>query len=147
MKLNPAKCKEMVISFMPNHNFLLRPIVIGNNAIERVNKYKILGVVVRNDLKWDDHIEYIYKNACKKSCLLMILKQSGIELVNSIFELTDKTKLITVIFRLYFKVIVKPVISFVLSISSNIKLTRWYSSEYVSYSIRQGTSCSEQTQA
>ena len=35
-------------------------------------------------------------------------KPEEYHLVNSIFELIDKTKLITVILRLYFKVIVKP---------------------------------------
>ena len=36
MKLNPKKCKEMLINFMHNHNFSLRPIVMGGNLIQRV---------------------------------------------------------------------------------------------------------------
>ena len=39
MKLNPSKCKEMLINFMTNHNFIVNPIVIGGNSIERVKAY------------------------------------------------------------------------------------------------------------
>ena len=33
MKLNPTKCKKMLINFMNNHNFIVNPIVIGCNSI------------------------------------------------------------------------------------------------------------------
>ena len=46
MKLNPTKFKEMLINFMSNHNFIVNPIVIGSNTIERVMTYKLLGVYV-----------------------------------------------------------------------------------------------------
>ena len=36
MKLNPTKSKEMLINFMNNHTFIVNPIVIGGNSIERV---------------------------------------------------------------------------------------------------------------
>ena len=52
MKLNPKKCKEMLINFLHNPNFLFRPIQIGNNIIERVITYKSLGVILSSDLKW-----------------------------------------------------------------------------------------------
>ena len=66
MKLTPKKCKEMLINFLNNSNFLLRPIEIGNNVIERVTTYKSLGVILSSDLKWNSHIEYIVKKANKK---------------------------------------------------------------------------------
>ncbi|CAB4008778.1 Hypothetical predicted protein [Paramuricea clavata] len=59
MKLNPKKCKEMLINFLHNPNFLLRPIQIGNNIIERVTTYKSLGVILSSDLKWNPHISRI----------------------------------------------------------------------------------------
>ena len=37
MKLNPGKCKEMVINFMKNPNFLLGSIVVGSTMIQRLN--------------------------------------------------------------------------------------------------------------
>ena len=42
---------------MSNHNFIVNPIVIGSNTIERVMTYKLLGVYVSNDLKWNHHLE------------------------------------------------------------------------------------------
>ena len=47
MRLNPIKCKEMLINFRQlNSNFTLRPLVVGNNAIERVSTYMIRGVLI-----------------------------------------------------------------------------------------------------
>ena len=78
MKLNPKKCKEMIIKFMHNFNFSLRPIVIGNNIVERVNTYKLLGVIISDDLKWTHHIEYISKKASKRLYSLKILRRVGV---------------------------------------------------------------------
>ena len=44
MKLNPIKCREMIVNFMTNHNFIINPVSIGGNTIERVVVYKLLGV-------------------------------------------------------------------------------------------------------
>ena len=52
-KLNPTKCKEMFVNFLHNSNVFLNPIIIGNNVVEQVKCYKILGVILRslnNDL-------------------------------------------------------------------------------------------------
>ncbi len=38
MRLNSGKCKEMLIKFMHDPNFLIKPITVGNN-IERVSCY------------------------------------------------------------------------------------------------------------
>ena len=70
MKLNPLKCKKMVINFMHNVNFILRPLVIGSNVVERVNNCKLLGVQLSEDLKWNKHVERcIYKKACSRYTL------------------------------------------------------------------------------
>ncbi len=39
MKLNPKKCKEMVIDPLEYNTTVLRPITIGNTTIETVKKY------------------------------------------------------------------------------------------------------------
>ena len=44
----------------------MRPFVIGSNVVERVTNYKLLGVQLSEDLKWNKHVDYIYKKACKK---------------------------------------------------------------------------------
>ena len=64
MKLNPTKCKEMLINSMNNHNFIVNPIVIGGNSIERV-------------LKWNHHVEHIVKKGNKRLYSLRVLKQCG----------------------------------------------------------------------
>ena len=49
MKLNPKKCKEMLIIFMQNDNFTTRPIVLGNNAVEcvtTINSSVLLSVMI-----------------------------------------------------------------------------------------------------
>ena len=61
MRLNPIKCQEMLINFMSYPNFTLRPLVVDNNGIERVSTYKILGVFIDSDLKWNSNVEYIIK--------------------------------------------------------------------------------------
>ena len=78
MKLNPKKCKEMLINFMQNDNFTTRPIVLGNNTVECVTTYKLLGIIISNDLKWNEHIDYISKKASKGMYSLRILKKVGV---------------------------------------------------------------------
>ena len=56
----------MHINFLCNSNCLINPIIIGGNVINSVNTYKILGVIMHNDLKWNSHVHYITKKACKK---------------------------------------------------------------------------------
>ena len=82
MKLNPKKCKEMLINFLHNPNFSLRPIQIGNNIVERVITYKSLGVILRSDLKWNPHIEYIVMKANKKLYPLRVLRRAGVDQKN-----------------------------------------------------------------
>ena len=82
MKLNPIKCKEMFIKFLRNSNFLLKPIIIGDNVIERVTSFTILGVFMDSDLKWNSHVEYIFKKACKKLFSLRVLRRAGVNHAN-----------------------------------------------------------------
>ena len=79
MSLNPLKCKEMVINFMNNNNSIMKPVVLGGNVVERVSNYKLLGVQLSDDLKWNNHVDYIYKKACKKLYSLRVLRKAGVE--------------------------------------------------------------------
>ena len=74
MRLNPTKCKVMHINFLRNSNCLINPIIVGGNVIKSVNSYKILGVIMDNDLKWNSHVDYIIKKACKKLYSLIVLR-------------------------------------------------------------------------
>ena len=44
-KLNPTKCKEMLINFLRNPNFLIKQKQIGGHVIEQVRTYKILAIL------------------------------------------------------------------------------------------------------
>ena len=79
MRLNPLKCKEMLINFMRFPNFTLTPLVVGNNVIDSVSTYKILGVFIDSDLRWNSHVDYIVKKACKKLYSLRVLCRAGVD--------------------------------------------------------------------
>ena len=78
MKLNPKKCKEMFMLFMTNSITSLRPICVGYKEVERVGTYKLLGVIISDDLKWNAHIEYIIAKAAKRLFALKLLKRAGV---------------------------------------------------------------------
>ena len=82
MRLNPTKCKEMHINFLRNSNCLINPIIIGGNVIKRAYTYKILGVIMDNDLKWNSHVDYIIKKACKKLYSLRVLRRARVSQPN-----------------------------------------------------------------
>jgi len=79
MKLNPVKCKEMLINVMCNPNITISPINIGSRITEQVTSFKLLGVMVDNRLKWDNHVDYIFKKASKRLYSLRLLKRAGVE--------------------------------------------------------------------
>ena len=39
---------------------------------------KLLGIIISNDLKWNEHIDYISKKASKRLYSLRILKKVGV---------------------------------------------------------------------
>ena len=59
MKLNPKKCNEMYASFMKNSITAMRPISVGNQEVERVGSYKLLGVIISDGLKWNPHVKSV----------------------------------------------------------------------------------------
>lgn len=67
----------MLINFMQNENFTTIPIVLGNNTVECVTNYKLLGTMITNDLKWNKYIDYISKKASKRLFSLRVLRNGG----------------------------------------------------------------------
>ena len=51
----------------------------NGNAFEIVKSAKILGVTVRNDLKWNDHVDNITAKASRRIYLLKQLKHAGMD--------------------------------------------------------------------
>ena len=77
VRLNPRNCKGMVVNFMGNPNTILRPLYIGNQIVERISSYKLLGVIINYNLKWNCHVDYITAKASKKLYVLRLLKRAG----------------------------------------------------------------------
>ena len=69
MKLNPKKCKEMLINFMYNNNFAIRPIVLGNNTVERVTTYKLLGILLSVMILSGASILITYQKKPRSACI------------------------------------------------------------------------------
>ena len=63
MKLNPRKCN---VNFMKNSITAMRPISVGNQGVERVGSYKLLRVIISDDLKLNAHVEYVTDKAAKR---------------------------------------------------------------------------------
>ena len=76
-KLNETKCKEMRIGFCkPKANF--EPIRVNGENLEVVDKPKILGLDVSNNLKWNDHIAQIISKGQKRLYFLSQLKRARV---------------------------------------------------------------------
>lgn len=59
--LNPAKCQELVFSFLKSISDF-EPIEIDNKTVSFGDSFKYLGVTIQNNLKWDEHFSRV---ACK----------------------------------------------------------------------------------
>ena len=84
MELNLKKCKEMLIDLRRNKTAI--PLTeIENKIMERVNSYKVLGLWIDDNLKWNTNTEKIIntntekiiKKAAKRLFLLKIIKSYG----------------------------------------------------------------------
>ena len=61
--LNLEKTKVMLVGAHQRTAETDDPVIeISNTCLERVNKFKYLGVLLDNTLSWKDHIEYIGNN-------------------------------------------------------------------------------------
>ena len=78
-KLNSLKCKELRIDFRRVKNLDTVSLEANGNVFEILKSAKILGVTVRNDLKWIDHVDDITMKASRRIYLLKQLKRAGID--------------------------------------------------------------------
>ena len=82
--LNFSKTK--FILFNPTHNYDFQPgFTLDGQEIEAVDKMKILGLTVTNDLKWKSNTDEMTKKAYKKLWIIRRLKNQGA----SLDDLTD----------------------------------------------------------
>ena len=68
----------IVVNFMGNPNTIMRPLHKGNQIVEIISSYKLLGVIINENLKWNCHVDYITANASKKLYALRLLKRAGV---------------------------------------------------------------------
>ena len=69
MRLNEKKCKDMVINFLKYQPTVITPIQLNGIVIDRVSSYKLLGVIISNDLSWNEHCDSIHKKKLLSDCL------------------------------------------------------------------------------
>jgi hypothetical protein len=63
MKINESKTKVMIFNTRRKYDGRPKLAVEGEEYLEIVEVFKLLGVMVRSDLKWSDNLEYICKKA------------------------------------------------------------------------------------
>ena len=83
LKLNGKNTKEMILHFGRRFQTNIIPnIVASGEKIERVNEFKLLGVIIRSDLSWNSHVKYIVSKASKRIFVLCTLIRSGVSTVD-----------------------------------------------------------------
>ena len=65
MKLNLKKCKEMSLDFRKNKTSI-PSLTINDTTLERVSSFKLLGLWIDNNLKWQTNTDYIIRKASKR---------------------------------------------------------------------------------
>jgi hypothetical protein len=69
MKLHPKK--DFTISFLHNPpQELSSTLSINSQPLEKVTRFKLLGVTLQNDLKWNAHVDAITSKASKRLHIL-----------------------------------------------------------------------------
>ena len=78
MLVNTAKTKVMKFNRASSMDFPLEVYFNNKQILEEVNMYKLLGVMVSSNLKWNENTDYICTKARKKIWLLRNMKRSGL---------------------------------------------------------------------
>ena len=77
MKINENKTKVMIFNTRRKYDGRPKLAVEGEGYLEVVEVFKLLGVMVRSDLKWSDNSEYICKKAYARLWMLRRLSNLG----------------------------------------------------------------------
>jgi hypothetical protein len=78
MERNPRKCKEMVVSFLKYSLQCVNVIHISGMPVERVSSFKLLGLLLSDDLSRNFHVDYVIRKANTRLYALRILKEAGL---------------------------------------------------------------------
>ena len=96
MKLNISKCKELIIDFAKDKQDF-SPLIINGIAVERVSSAQVLGLIVQDNMNWNEHVINVVKKAGKRLYMLRVLKRAN----------ADTNTLITV-----YTTIIRPVLEY-----------------------------------
>ena len=80
-RLNPTECKEIQIDFRKKRGAYI-PLESEGKQFEVVKSARILGLTVRDDLKWNDRIDNVTVKASQRVYLLKQLKRADIECIS-----------------------------------------------------------------
>ena len=74
--IHPGKTKSMVLASRQKHQRkpLMLKLTLGANLIEQVREYRVLGVTLDEELKWQSHIDSVCKKFARNLFLLGQLK-------------------------------------------------------------------------
>ena len=77
MALNCDKTKEMAVCFARGSP-AVPPIVLVNTEIVTVQRTKLLGVMLSNDLKWQGHVDCVRAKGFQRLYFRRMLKRAGV---------------------------------------------------------------------
>ena len=78
LNLNVQKIKEMIFYFGKSFDITKIPILnCSDMSFDRVDEFKLLGVVFRSDLNWSSHVKYILTKASRRIFVISMLLRSG----------------------------------------------------------------------
>ena len=79
LTINTDKTKEMLIHFGKGRSLTtLSCLMIDGKPIDRVENFKVLGIIVSSDLTWNAHVAYIVSKACRRLYIIYQLLRSGV---------------------------------------------------------------------
>ena len=74
LHININKTKSMTVHFGKKFDVKDCPnLLLNGTTVERVVEYKLLGVIIRADLNWSSHVNYMISKASKRIYVLTML--------------------------------------------------------------------------
>jgi len=86
MKINPSKCK--VVRFTRAQVKDPLNYTVGDQLIPEASSCKYLGIILRSDFSWSDHINYMVKKAWKALHFIMRILKKGKSSTKSLTYIT-----------------------------------------------------------
>ena len=77
MKVNAKKCKALWVCFF-KETPQLPPLRIDGQVLETVRSHKVLGLVIQDNLKRNEHIDMIVSKASKRLHIICVLRRAGV---------------------------------------------------------------------